>query len=381
MKDIVIVGALRTPIGKFLGGLRQYSAVELGTIVSTTLLEKTKINKDSVDYAIFGNVLQANNGQNPARQIALKSGLNQQTPAVTVNEVCGSGLKAIMLAYQSLALGDANMILAGGTESMSNAPHYAINERTGAKYGHQSLFDSILVDGLTDAFSQQHMGITAENIAKKYHITREEQDNFAFYSHQKAIQHIQHESLCAIDELTQDESIRLNISLNSLGKLPPVFDKNGSVTAGNASPLNDGAAALLLTTRDYAQQHNLPILASILGYSEIGNDPDYMGMAPVNAVHTLCQKTSLTLEDFDCIELNEAFAAQSLAVIHELGLNQEKVNMSGGAIALGHPIGASGARIVVSLLHQLKETKGTYGLATLCVGGGIGIALAIKSEQ
>lgn len=391
MQDIVIVGAARLPIGKFGGSLSSLTATQLGTIVSQNLFEQTNINPKMVDNVIFGNVLQANNGQNIARQIAIHNKIPYETPAMTVNEVCGSSLKAIILGIQSLKLDDASLCLVGGTESMSNAPFYLEKERFGARYGHQVVVDSILKDGLTDAFSQTHMGITAENVAKQYSISRKEQDIFSYNSHQKAITAsnqlkseitpITIKTKKGNITITEDENIRYDINLNKLQQLSSAFIQDGTVTAGNSSSLNDGAAALLICKRDFAKKHQLTILASIVDYAETGIDPQLMGFSPYYAIKKLCNKSHLSIENFDCIELNEAFAAQSLAVIKELNLDLNKVNIYGGAIALGHPIGASGARIVVSLINALKQTQGKYGLATLCIGGGLGIALAIKNEK
>lgn len=391
MNEIVIVGATRLPIGKFGGALKTLTAVELGTIATKNLLKQINIDSQNIDHVIFGNVLQAGSGQNVARQIAIHSGLPIETPAMTINEVCGSSLKAIILGVQSLKLNDCSLCLVGGTESMSNAPYYLEKERFGARYGHQVVTDSILKDGLTDAFSNIHMGITAENIAEYYNISRAQQDEFAYNSHQKAIKNKQRlqQEISPVTLTTKkgdiiinaDENPRADISLEALNKLNAVFQENGSVTAGNSSSLNDGAAVMLLCTREYAIKNNLDVLASIVAYAEIGNDPNYMGFAPFHAVNKLCQKANLNLSDFDCIQSNEAFAAQSLAVMNELNLDPTKVNINGGAIALGHPIGATGARIVISLINDLKQTNGNLGLATLCVGGGIGIALAIKNEQ
>lgn len=391
MSDIVIIKALRSPIGRLNGALASLSAVELATAVAKEAIAQSHINPNDIDNVIFGNVLQAGSGQNVARQIAIHSQLPVTTPAMTINEVCGSGLKSIILGVQSLKLNDATVALVGGTESMSNAPYLQKTQRAGARYGHQQLLDSILHDGLTDAFTGDHMGITAENVAEQFHISRQEQDAFALQSHQKASanQEMMQQEIVPITIKTrkgdvvvsQDEGIRHDLTIDALAKLKPVFKSDGTVTAGNASSINDGAAVLLLTTRQYATTHNLDILASIVDYAEVGNDPNYMGYAPFYAVEKLCQKSGLTIDQFDCIESNEAFAAQSLAVAKNLNFDITKVNRYGGAIALGHPIGASGSRIVVSLLTALKETKGTYGLATLCVGGGIGVALAIKNEQ
>ena len=392
--DIVIISATRTAIGKFGGQFASISAVELGTAVAKSAIEKGKINPTLIDTVIFGQVLQAGVGQNPARQVALNSGLPHTSTALTVNEVCGSGLKSILLAAQAIRLGDAKIVLAGGMENMSLAPHLLQN-RFATKNGNCTMIDALFHDGLTDAFSNEAMGITAENLVEKYGFTRQQLDEFAAHSQQKAYQAQQsgafNEEITPIEitnkktkqmlTIDKDESIRPETTVESLSSLRPTFKKDGIVTAGNSSGINDGAAALILTTREVANTLNLPILATLTGYAEAGVDPSIMGIGPVPAIEKLIQRTHIPLDRVDLFELNEAFAAQSLAVIKELKINPEKVNVHGGAIALGHPIGASGARIVVTLIHALQQYQLQAGIASLCVGGGMGVALSLKIEQ
>ena len=392
--DIVIISATRTAIGKFGGQFASISAVELGTAVAKSAIEKGKINPTLIDTVIFGQVLQAGVGQNPARQVALNSGLPHTSTALTVNEVCGSGLKSILLAAQAIRLGDAKIVLAGGMENMSLAPHLLQN-RFATKNGNCTMIDALFHDGLTDAFSNEAMGITAENLVEKYGFTRQQLDEFAAQSQQKAYQAQQsgafNEEITPIEitnkktkqmlTIDKDESIRPETTVESLSSLRPTFKKDGIVTAGNSSGINDGAAALILTTREVANTLNLPILATLTGYAEAGVDPSIMGIGPVPAIEKLIQRTHIPLDRVDLFELNEAFAAQSLAVIKELKINPEKVNVHGGAIALGHPIGASGARIVVTLIHALQQCQLQAGIASLCVGGGMGVALSLKIEQ
>lgn len=392
--DIVIISATRTPIGKFGGQFASISAVELGTTVAKSAIEKGKVDPSLIDTVIFGQVLQAGIGQNPARQVALNSGLPHTSTALTVNEVCGSGLKSILLAAQAIRLGDAKIVLAGGMENMSLAPHLLPN-RFATKNGNCTMIDALFHDGLTDAFSNEAMGITAENLVEKYGFTRQQLDEFAAQSQQKAYQAQQNgafdkeitpieltnkktKQVVAIDK---DEFIRPETTVESLSSLRPAFKKDGVVTAGNSSGINDGAAALILTTREVANTLNLPILATLTGYAEAGVDPSIMGIGPVPAIEKLIQRTHIPLDRVDLFELNEAFAAQSLAVIKDLKINPEKVNVNGGAIALGHPIGASGARIVVTLIHALQQRQLQTGIASLCVGGGMGVALSLKVEQ
>ena len=392
--DIVIISATRTAIGKFGGQFASISAVELGTAAAKSAIEKGKVDPALIDTVIFGQVLQAGIGQNPARQVALNSGLPHTSTALTVNEVCGSGLKSILLAAQAIRLGDAKIVLAGGMENMSLAPHLLQN-RFATKNGNCTMIDALFHDGLTDAFSNEAMGITAENLVEKYGFTRQQLDEFAAQSQQKAYQaqqngafdkeitpiEIPNKKTKQMIIIDKDESIRPETTVESLSALRPVFKKDGVVTAGNSSGINDGAAALILTTREVANTLNLPILATLTGYAEAGVDPSIMGIGPVPAIEKLIQRTHIPLDKIDLFELNEAFAAQSLAVIKDLKINPEKVNVNGGAIALGHPIGASGARIVVTLIHALQQRQLQTGIASLCVGGGMGVALSLKVEQ
>ena len=392
--DIVIISATRTAIGKFGGQFSSINAVELGTAAAKSAIQKGNIDPTLIDTVIFGQVLQAGLGQNPARQVALNSGLSHTSTALTVNEVCGSGLKSILLAAQAIRLGDAKIVLAGGMENMSLAPHLLPN-RFATKNGNCTMIDALFHDGLTDAFSNEAMGITAENLVEKYGFTRQQLDEFAAQSQQKAYQaqqngafdkeitpiEIPNKKTKQMVIIDKDESIRPETTVESLSALRPVFKTDGVVTAGNSSGINDGAAALILTTREVANTLNLPILATLTGYAEAGVDPSIMGIGPVPAIEKLIQRTHIPLDRVDLFELNEAFAAQSLAVIKDLKINPEKVNVHGGAIALGHPIGASGARIVVTLIHALQQRQLQTGIASLCVGGGMGIALSLKVEQ
>ena len=392
--DIVIISATRTAIGKFGGQFSSISAVELGTAAAKSAIEKGKVDPTLINTVIFGQVLQAGLGQNSARQVALNSGLPHTSTALTVNEVCGSGLKSILLAAQAIRLGDAKIVLAGGMENMSLAPHLLQN-RFATKNGNCTMIDALFHDGLTDAFSNEAMGITAENLVEKYGFTRQQLDEFAAQSQQKAYQAQQNgafdKEITPIEitnkktkqmlTIDKDESIRPKTTVESLSSLRPAFKKDGIVTAGNSSGINDGAAALILTTREVANTLNLPILATLTGYAEAGVDPSIMGIGPVPAIEKLIQRTHIPLDRVDLFELNEAFAAQSLAVIKDLKINPEKVNVHGGAIALGHPIGASGARIVVTLIHALQQRQLQTGIASLCVGGGMGVALSLKIEQ
>ena len=392
--DIVIISATRTAIGKFGGQFSSISAVELGTAAAKSAIQKGNIDPTLIDTVIYGQVLQAGLGQNPARQVALNSGLSHTSTALTVNEVCGSGLKSILLAAQAIRLGDAKIVLAGGMENMSLAPHLLPN-RFATKNGNCTMIDALFHDGLTDAFSNEAMGITAENLVEKYGFTRQQLDEFAAQSQQKAYQaqqngafdkeitpiEIPNKKTKQMIIIDKDESIRPETTVESLSALRPVFKTDGVVTAGNSSGINDGAAALILTTREVANTLNLPILATLTGYAEAGVDPSIMGIGPVPAIEKLIQRTHIPLDRVDLFELNEAFAAQSLAVIKDLKINPEKVNVHGGAIALGHPIGASGARIVVTLIHALQQRQLQTGIASLCVGGGMGVALSLKIEQ
>ena len=391
MQDVVIVAASRTAIGSFQGSLANVAAVDLGAAVIRRLLEQTGLEAAQVDEVILGHVLTAGAGQNTARQAALKAGLPHAVPALTLNKVCGSGLKALHLAAQAIRCGDAEVVIAGGMENMSQAPYVMPAARTGQRMGHGKLIDTMIQDGLWDAFNDYHMGITAENLVDKYAISREEQDAFAAASQQKAVAAI--EAGRFTDEITpilipsrkgepvsfaSDEQPRAGTTAESLAKLKPAFKKDGSVTAGNASSLNDGAAAVLLMSASKAQALGLPALARIAAYANAGVDPAIMGIGPVGATQRCLSKAGWQLADLDLIEANEAFAAQALAVGKELGWDAAKVNVNGGAIALGHPIGASGCRVLVTLLHEMIKRDAKKGLATLCIGGGQGVALAIE---
>lgn len=391
MREAVIVAAVRTPIGSFGGSLKDVSAVDLGVTVVKGALEQAGLKAESVDEVIMGNVLSGGLGQNVARQISVKSGVPISSPAFTINKVCGSGLKTIQLAAQAVLLGDADIVVAGGTESMSQAPYVLQQQRWGARMGDSKVLDTLLSDGLMDAFDGYHMGITAENVAEKYGITREQQDAFAVHSQRKAVAAVKagrfKEEIVPVtvpqrkgDPLIfdTDEYPRENASLDSMAKLRPVFKKDGTVTAGNASGINDGAAAVIVVSRDKAEELGLPILARIKSYASAGLEPEYMGCGPIFASRKALDKAGLKASDLDLVESNEAFAAQACAVNQELELETELVNVNGGAIALGHPIGASGARIFVTLLHEMKKREAKYGLATLCIGGGMGTAVVVE---
>ena len=391
MQEVVIVAATRTAIGSFQGSLATVPAAELGAAVIRQLLAKTGLTGNQVDEVILGQVLTAGCGQNPARQAAILAGLPHTVPALTLNKLCGSGLKALHLATQAIRCGDAEVVIAGGMENMSLAPYVLPAARTGLRMGHAKMLDSLLHDGLMDAFNDYHMGITAENLADKYQLTREQQDAFAAASQQKACAAI--EAGRFADEITPilipqrkgdplafevDEQPRAGITADALAKLKPAFKKDGSVTAGNASTINDGAAAVVLMSATKAKALGLPVLARIAGYANAGVDPAIMGIGPVAATRSCLAKAGWSLDQLDLIEANEAFAAQSLAVGKELQWDMDKVNVNGGAIALGHPIGASGCRVLVSLLHEMIKRDAKKGLATLCIGGGMGVALAIE---
>ncbi|EMF0927918.1 acetyl-CoA C-acetyltransferase [Klebsiella aerogenes] len=392
MKEVAIVCALRTPIGSFRGALSSLSAVELGAAVVRGLLERTQLPASAVDELIFGQVLTAGCGQNPARQTALRAGLPVETPAVTVNLVCGSGLKAVQQAVQAIRSGEAEIVIAGGQESMSNAPYLVQGARDGLRFGHASMQDSMIQDGLWDAFNDYHMGITAENLADAFDIPRPQQDAFAALSQRKAAAAIAAgrfqaeivplsvpQGKKAPRMVDADEQPRPETSEQQLAQLRPAFrTEDGSVTAGNASSLNDGAAAVLLMSVDKARQFGLPVLARIVSSAVAGVDPSVMGIGPVSACRKALQRAGWSLDEVDLIEANEAFAVQALAVGKLLEWDSQKVNVNGGAIALGHPIGASGCRILVSLLHEMQRRDVSKGLATLCVGGGQGIAMTIE---
>lgn len=391
MQDVVIVAATRTAIGSFQGALATVPAVDLGAAVIQRLLEQTGVHGAQVDEVILGHVLSAGAGQNTARQAAVKAGLPHGVPAMTLNKVCGSGLKAVQLAAQAIRCGDAEVVIAGGMENMSLAPYVMPGARTGLRMGHGKVVDTMIQDGLWDAFNDYHMGITAENLVEKYGLSREEQDAFAAASQQKAIAAI--EAGRFAEEITPilipqskgeplafatDEQPRAGTTAEALAKLKPAFKKDGSVTAGNASSLNDGAAAVLLMSAEKAQALGLPVLARIAGYASAGVDPAIMGIGPVDATRRTLARAGWDIQQLDLIEANEAFAAQSLSVGKELNWDLAKVNVNGGAIALGHPIGASGCRILVTLLHEMIRRDARKGLATLCIGGGQGVALAVE---
>ena len=395
----VIVSAARTPIGRFLGGLAPLTAPELGAVAIRAAIARGKIDPAAIGEVIMGNVLQAAVGQAPARQAAMKAGVPGTVPAYTVNKVCGSGLQAVMLAAQAIRAGDEQLLVAGGQESMSNAPHYVQGMRNGIKFGPQTMADGLIKDGLWCAFYDRHMGGHAEYTAKKAGITRARQDEFALHSHQKAVAAIaagRFKAEIAPVEIAgkkgptivdTDESPRADTSLDALGKLKPAFPKDApkdmkpeelTVTDGNAPGLNDGGAALVVASEAYAKAHGLPILARITGYASGGGDPQDLFFAPIVAVQNLMRKTGATINDYDLIEANEAFASQALADGDGLGWDFARVNVNGGAIALGHPIGASGARVLVTLLHALEQQGKRTGLATLCLGGGNAVALSVE---
>ncbi|HEJ8982698.1 TPA: acetyl-CoA C-acetyltransferase [Staphylococcus aureus] len=393
MTRVVLAAAYRTPIGVFGGAFKDVTAYDLGATLIEHIIKETGLNPSEIDEVIIGNVLQAGQGQNPARIAAMKGGLPETVPAFTVNKVCGSGLKSIQLAYQSIVTGENDIVLAGGMENMSQSPMLVNNSRFGFKMGHQSMVDSMVYDGLTDVFNQYHMGITAENLVEQYGISREEQDTFAVNSQQKAVRAQQNGEFdseivpVSIPQrkgepivVTKDEGVRENVSVEKLSRLRPAFKKDGTVTAGNASGINDGAAMMLVMSEDKAKELNIEPLAVLDGFGSHGVDPSIMGIAPVGAVEKALKRSKKELSDIDVFELNEAFAAQSLAVDRELKLPPEKVNVKGGAIALGHPIGASGARVLVTLLHQLNDEVET-GLTSLCIGGGQAIAAVVSKYK
>ncbi|HDZ3291591.1 TPA: acetyl-CoA C-acetyltransferase [Staphylococcus aureus] len=393
MTRVVLAAAYRTPIGVFGGAFKDVPAYDLGATLIEHIIKETGLNPSEINEVIIGNVLQAGQGQNPARIAAMKGGLPETVPAFTVNKVCGSGLKSIQLAYQSIVTGENDIVLAGGMENMSQSPMLVNNSRFGFKMGHQSMVDSMVYDGLTDVFNQYHMGITAENLVEQYGISREEQDTFAVNSQQKAVRAQQNGEFdseivpVSIPQrkgepivVTKDEGVRENVSVEKLSRLRPAFKKDGTVTAGNASGINDGAAMMLVMSEDKAKELNIEPLAVLYGFGSHGVDPSIMGIAPVGAVEKALKRSKKELSDIDVFELNEAFAAQSLAVDRELKLPPEKVNVKGGAIALGHPIGASGARVLVTLLHQLNDEVET-GLTSLCIGGGQAIAAVVSKYK
>ncbi|MCV9888580.1 acetyl-CoA C-acetyltransferase [Metabacillus halosaccharovorans] len=392
--EVVIVSALRTPIGQFGGSLKNISAVQLGSHVIKAVIEKVGISGDQIDEVIMGNVLQAGLGQNPARQSAIHAGLPEHVSAFTLNKVCGSGLKAVHLATQAILTGDTEIIVAGGMENMSQAPYLSMGVREGFRMGDQKLIDSMIHDGLWCAFNDYHMGITAENICDQYEVTRQEQDEFAAWSQEKAAIAINEgkfkDEIVAIEipqrkgesiYFDKDEYVKAGTTVEKLGKLRPAFKKDGRVTAGNASGINDGAAAVLMMSLRKAKELGIEPLAKIRRNASAAVDPSLMGIGPVPATKKALNKLGFTINDIDLIEANEAFAAQALAVGKELQFRKDKVNVNGGAIALGHPIGASGARILTTLIHELKRRNGKYGLATLCIGGGQGVSTIIENYE
>lgn len=389
----VIISATRTPIGRFLGGLSPLPATALGGVVVREAVRRSGVEASAVDEVIMGNVLQGGEGQAPARQAALKGGLPGTVPAVTINKVCGSGLKAVMLASQAIKAGDAECIVAGGMESMSNPPHYVFGMRGGVKFGNQQLVDGLLHDGLWCSFGDCHMGSYAEYTAEKTGLTRREQDEFALDSHRKAVAAMESckfaAEIVAVEvpgrkgtvTIEKDEGPRNDTSLEALGALRPAFQKEGTVTAGNAPGLNDGASALVVASEAFAGAHGLPIKARVTAYATGGGEPRDLFFAPINAVRNLMEQAGTTIQDYDLIEVNEAFAAQALADGKALGWDWERVNVHGGAVALGHPIGASGARVLTTLLHAMEDRGAATGLATLCLGGGNAVALSVERIQ
>ena len=391
MEDIVIVSAVRTPVGKFGGSLAKIPATELGSIVVREAIARAGLQPDQIGEVIMGQVLAAGAGQNPARQAMMKAGVAKETPALTINAVCGSGLKAVMLASQAVATGDSDIVVAGGQENMSASGHVLNGSRDGQRMGDWKMTDTMIVDGLWDVYNQYHMGVTAENVAKEHGVTREMQDALALGSQQKAA--AAQDAGKFADEIVgvslpqkkgdpivfdQDEYLNRKTNADVLGKLRPAFDKAGSVTAGNASGLNDGAAAVVVMTAKKAKELGLEPLARIVSYATSGLDPAPMGMGPVSATRKALERAGWQASDVDVYELNEAFAAQACAVNKELGIDPSKVNVNGGAIALGHPIGASGCRVLVTLLHEMKRSGAKKGLAALCIGGGMGVAMALE---
>ena len=391
MTEVVIVAAVRTPIGSFGGSLKDISTVDLGSLVIKNAIERAGLEPEQVDEVIMGNVLGAGLGQNVARQMSVHAGVPVTVPAFTINKVCGSGLKAVQLAVQAVLCGDAEVVVAGGAENMSQAPYILPNQRWGSRMGNATVVDTMLRDGLTDGSEDYHMGITAENVAEQYGITREDQDSFALQSQKRAVAAVEagrfKEEIVPV-EIPQrcgdplvfdtDEFPRKDVSLEGLSKLRPAFQKDGSVTAGNSSGIDDGAAAVVVMSAEKAKELGITVLATIKSYASAGLDPKVMGCGPIYASRKALEKAGLTVADLDLVESNEAFAAQACAVAKELNLDLEKVNVNGGAISLGHPIGASGCRILVTLLHEMQKRDAKRGLATLCIGGGMGTALIVE---
>ena len=390
MRKVYVIAAKRTAIGTFDGTLKDVSAVDLGTIVAKELLIESGVDVKDIDEVIFGNVLSAGLGQNVSRQIAIKTGIGFEVPSYTVNKVCASGMKSVQLAYQSIAIGEADVILAGGTENMNQAPYIVNGARFGLRINDSTIVDSMVKDGLWCGINDYHMGITAENIAQKYNISRQQQDEFAALSQEKAAKGITNgefkEEIVPVVvkkrketiEFTIDEHPRAATTVEVLSKLKPAFIKDGTVTAGNASGINDGAAALMLASEEFINDNNITPIAEFAGFASVGVDPAIMGIGSSAAISKILKKTGTKLKDIEIFELNEAFAAQSIAVLKETGIDPEKVNVNGGAIALGHPIGASGARILVTLLSAMKKRNLKTGLASLCIGGGMGMASILK---
>ena len=385
INEVVIIAAARTPIGKYMGSLKDVKADQLGSIVINKVIKRSKIDKNEIDEVIMGQVLTAGTGQNPARQAAINAGLSKSTTAYLVNQVCGSGLRSVISGFQILRFDEAKYVICGGQENMSLAPH-TLSYRNKKKISEDNLVDTMIYDGLIDAFNNYHMGVTAENVAKKFKISREEQDEFALKSQIKAQRSLEQnkfkEELVKVNLnnhfLDKDEHPRKNLKIDDLNQLKTVFRKNGTVTPGNSSGINDGAAAVILSTLKEAKQKSLKPLVKIISWSSVGIEPSLMGLGPINAVRSALKKAHWTIDDVDLFEINEAFAAQSIAVIKELKIDEKKVNVNGGAIALGHPIGASGTRILVTLIHEMLKQNKSKGCATLCIGGGMGIAVCIE---
>lgn len=390
-KKVVIASAARTPVGAYGGAFKTVTARELGAVAAKAAIERAGIKPEDIDESILGCVLQAGNGQNIARQIALDAGIPIEKPAMTLNIVCGSGLRSVSLAAQMILAGDCDVVLAGGTESMSNAPYLLTDERWGARMGDKKVVDEMIKDGLWDAFNDYHMGVTAENIAEKFGLTREEQDQLAAESQQKAAKaraegRFKDEIVPVevkgrkgkVTVVDTDEYIKEGVTTESISGLRPAFIKDGTVTAANASGINDGAACLVVMSEEKAKELGVKPLATIVSYATEGVDPKIMGTGPIPTVRKALEKANLTLEDIDLIEANEAFAAQALSVIKELGLNTDIVNVNGGAIAIGHPVGASGARILTTLLYEMQKRDSKKGIATLCIGGGMGTAVIVE---
>ena len=387
LEDVVIVAAVRTPIGAFKGSLKDIKAHQLGSLVINEIFERTKIDKNEIDEIIMGQVLTAGQGQNPARQAAMNSGIPYSKPAHIINQVCGSGLRAVISGYQSIRLGEVKKVICGGQENMSITPHSIFYDEK-RKISENELLNTMIHDGLIDAFNNYHMGVTAENIAKKFNISRNEQDEFALSSQEKTQVAINSgrfdDEIIPINQkginLLKDEHPRKNLKISDLEKLKTVFKKDGTVTPGNSSGINDGAAVLLLTSLEQAKKNSLEPLAKIVSWASVGVEPSLMGLGPIDAVKQAINKANWKLDEIDLFEINEAFAAQSIAVIKELKIDKNKVNVNGGSIALGHPIGASGARVLVTLIHEMKKQNKKKGCVALCIGGGMGIALCVKRD-